>query len=59
MGLYLGHPAWGCIPRRRGVHERPFKAFVREAPRSGPFFDDLTLAKSAKELKEHLETSVL
>ena len=32
---------------------------VREAPRSGPLFDDLTRAKSAKELKEYLETRVL
>jgi hypothetical protein len=33
--------------------------FVGEAPRSGPLFDALTRAKSAKELKEHLETRVL
>ena len=38
---------------------RPVYHFVREAPRSGPLFDDLTRAKSAKELKEHLETRVL
>ena len=35
------------------------RGFVREAPRFGPLFDDLTRAKSAKELKEPLETRVL
>ena len=37
-----------------------FEAFSLEKhPDLEPFFDDLTRAKSAKELKEHLETCVL
>ena len=37
-----------------------FEAFLLEKhPDLDPFFDDLTRAKSAKELKEHLETRVI
>ena len=43
----------------QGLQEQPWDNLVREAPRSGPLFDDLTRAKTAKELKEHLETRVL
>ena len=32
---------------------------LEKPPDLDPFFDDLTRAKSAKELKEHLETRVL
>ena len=32
---------------------------LEKAPVLDPFFDDLARAKSAKELKEHLETRVL
>ena len=42
-----------------GTPPAKWVVFVREAPRSGPLFDDLTRAKSAKELKEHLATRVL
>ena len=43
----------------KGLQERARDNFVREGPSSGPLFDDLARAKSAKELKEHLETRVL
>jgi len=32
---------------------------LEKPPDLDPFFDDLTRAKSARELKEHLETRVL
>jgi hypothetical protein len=47
----------GSILRRPGTGS--LEKLAREAPRSGPLFDDLARAKSAKELKEHLETRVL
>ena len=48
------------------AHGRPFMQLtparsrsLEKAPDLDPLFDDLTCAKSAKELKEHLETRVL
>ena len=41
------------------LQERNQDTLVREAPISGPLFDDLTRTQSAKELKEQLETRVL
>ena len=37
----------------------PRRGSLAKPPDLDPFFDDLTRAKSAKELKEHLETRVL
>ena len=39
--------------------EEPARVSLQKAPVMDPFSDDLTRAKSAKELKEHLETRVL
>jgi len=48
-----------CHPVYPKPTRGPLWGFVRESPRSGPLFGDLTRAKSAKELTEHLETRVL
>ena len=37
----------------------PSGVSLEKPPDLAPFFDDLTRAESAKELKEHLETRVL
>ena len=36
----------------------PSRVSLEKPPDLDPFFDDLTRAKSAQELKEHLETRV-
>ena len=43
----------------RGPQGRAGEGGLAGPPDQDPFFDDLTRAKSAKELKEHLETRVL
>ena len=48
-----------------GIHDRNSVSLgggassLEKPPDLDPFFDDLARAKSAKELKEHLETRVL
>ena len=41
------------------LHGFPGTISLEKPPDLDPFFDDLTRAKSAKELTEHLETRVL
>ena len=58
---------WAIPQGHRGVHtDKATASRAPSAPTSlekppdlDPFFDDLTRAKSAKELKEHLEPRVL
>ena len=62
MGAFL----WARYPCRGRAHstkshstQGPSRVSLKKPPDLDPFFDDLKRAKSAKELKEHLETRVL
>ena len=46
----------GTAVERMGTHK---PVSLEKPPDLDPFFDDSTRAKSAKDLKEHLETRVL
>ena len=58
VDLPVGHAHTMADRTRKRLQERAPDTLIREGPSSGPLFDDLTRAKSANELKEHLETRV-
>ena len=63
LGYIVGRDQVARVPSRRSPISAAtiswYTSSLEKPPDQDPFFDDLTRAMSAKELKEHLETRVL